>query len=65
MKTDWTKLLTRLALLSGEYALIPSYSMQLATLRLPVRALIKDQNFLSLSCFDGILRSTTWKNNIF
>ena len=45
MKTDWKKLLKRLALSSGEYALFPSYSMQLATLRLPVCALTKDQNF--------------------
>ena len=58
MKTDWTKLLTRLALLSGEYALIPSYSMQLATLRLPVRALIKDQNFLG-SVFNEAVKSLT------
>lgn len=58
MKTDWTKLLTRLALLSGEYALISSYSMQLATLRLPVRALIKDQNFLGL-VFNEAVKSLT------
>ena len=58
MKTDWKKLLKRLALSSGEYALFPSYSMQLATLRLPVRALTKDQNFLGL-VFNEAVNSLT------